>query len=194
MFDFAHFAALRKNTLIGAIRVLRKVAQNAKAAKMIEIRKAESSDKPAIWQIIKTVIAGGDTYVFSPDATEDEMMAFWFTPDKHNYVAVEDGEVVATFWLRANNPGLGKHVGNAAYMVAPAAAGKGIGKQIALWSLDEARRFGFSAMQFNFVVKSNLVAVKLWQSIGFEIIGEIPDAMQHARDGMTNAYIMYRKL
>lgn len=161
---------------------------------MTEIREANDSDKPAIWQIIKAVIAGGDTYVFSPDTTEDEMMAFWFTPDKHNYVAVNDGEVVATFWLRANNPGLGKHVGNAAYMVSPDAHGKGIGKQIALWSLDEARRLGFSAMQFNFVVRSDTHAVKLWQDIGFEMIGEIPDAFAHSKNGLTNAYIMYRKL
>ncbi len=79
-------------------------------------------------------------------------------------------------------------------MVAPTAAGKGIGKQLALWSLDEARRLGFTAMQFNFVVKSNTVAVNLWQSVGFEIIGEIPDAIHHAKSGLTNAYIMYRKL
>lgn len=161
---------------------------------LLKIRPASDRDKPAIWQIIKSVIAGGDTYVFAPDATEDDMMAFWFTPDKHNYVAVEDGEIVATFWLKANQPGLGKHVANAAYMVAPHAHGKGIGKQIGLWSLDEARRLGFTAMQFNFVVKSNTYAVKLWQDIGFEIIGEIPDAMFHAKNGLTNAYIMYRKL
>lgn len=161
---------------------------------MLNIRKAEERDKPAIWHIIRAVIAGGDTYVFSPDSSESEMMAFWFTADKHNYVAEIDGEVVATFWLRANQPGLGKHVGNAAYMVSPAAHGKGIGKKIALWSLDEARRLGFSAMQFNFVVKSNTVAVKLWQDIGFDIIGEIPDAFDYSKNGLTNAYIMYRKL
>ena len=161
---------------------------------MIEIRKAETQDKPAIWSIIKTVIAGGDTYVFSPDASEDEMLAYWFTPDKHNYVAVLDGEVVATFWLRANQPGLGAHVGNAAYMVSPDAAGKGIGKNMALWSLDEARRLGFTALQFNFVVKTNTVAVNLWKSIGFEVIGEIPDAFDHSREGLVNALIMYQKL
>jgi len=161
---------------------------------MLDIRPANAADKPAIWQIIKAVIAGGDTYVFAPDASEDEMMAFWFTSDKYNYVAEIDGEIVACFWLRANNPGLGKHVGNAAYMVSPTAHGKGFGKQIALWSLDEARRLGFTAMQFNFVVKSNKYAVKLWQDVGFEIIGEIPDAMIHSKNGPTNAYIMYRKL
>jgi len=162
--------------------------------KMIELRKATDNDKPAIWRIVKAVIAGGDTYVFSPDSSEAEMMAYWFMPDKHNYVGVLDGEVVGTFWLKANQPDLGSHVANAAYMVSPDAHGKGIGKQMALWSLDEARRLGFKAMQFNFVIKSNTVAVKLWQSIGFEIIGEIPDAFDHVKNGLTNAYIMFRRL
>ena len=160
---------------------------------MLRIRKAEEGDHDAIWQIIKSVIAGGDTYVFDPETSEEEMLAYWFTPDKHNYVAVDDDEIVATFWLRANQPGLGKHVANAAYMVSPATHGRGIGKQIGVWSLDEAKRLGFEAMQFNFVVKSNTAAVKLWQNIGFEIIGEIPDAM-YAKNGLTNAYIMHRKL
>jgi len=161
---------------------------------MADIRKVAEADKPAVWQIIQAVIAGGDTYVFAPESTEDEMLAYWFAPDKHNYVALVDDEVVGTFWLRPNQPGLGSHVANAAYMVSPSASGKGIGRQMAEFSLDEARRLGFAAMQFNFVVKSNTVAVKLWQSVGFEIIGEIPDAFDHVENGMTNAYIMYRKL
>jgi len=122
------------------------------------------------------------------------MISYWFTPDKHNYVAVLDGEVAGTYWLRPNNPGLGCHVGNGAYMVSPDAKGRGIGKQMAHHSIDEARRLGFKSIQFNCVVKSNAVAVKLWKNIGFEIIGEIPDAFDHAKYGMTNAYIMYRKL
>ncbi|MCA1590949.1 MAG: GNAT family N-acetyltransferase, partial [Acidobacteria bacterium] len=111
-----------------------------------------------------------------------------------NYVAILDGEIAGTFWLRPNQPGLGSHVGNAAYMVSPDANGKGVGRRMAEFSIDEARRLGFKAMQFNFVIKTNTVAVKLWQSVGFEIIGEIPDAFDHARNGMTNAYIMYRRL
>lgn len=160
----------------------------------MEIRQAAEEDKPAIWQIIKAVIAGGNTYVFAPDSSEEEMMAYWFSPEKFNYAAVLDDRVVGTFWLKANQPGLGSHVGNAAYMVAPYASGKGVGKAMAEYSLEEAKRLGFTAMQFNFVVKSNAVAVKLWKSVGFDVIGEIPDAFEHSVDGPTNAYIMYRKL
>ena len=161
---------------------------------MTEIRYATESDKPAIWQIINAVIAGGDTYVFDPKTPEHEMLDYWFTADKHVYVAENDGEIVGTFWLKPNYPGLGSHVCNAAYMVSPTAFGKGIGRKMADYSLDEARRLGFTAMQFNFVVSSNTAAVKLWQSIGMEIIGEIPDAFNHRELGLTNAYVMYRKL
>lgn len=160
----------------------------------MEIRKATEGDKADIWTIIQHVISGGDTYTFAPDTSEDEIMAFWFSPEKHNYVAEIDGIIVGIFWLKANQPGLGSHVGNAAYMVSPDAKRQGVGKAMAEYSLEEAKRLGFTAMQFNFVVKTNAVAVKLWQSVGFDIIGEIPDAIRHSSNGLTNAYIMYRKL
>lgn len=178
---------------------------------MLEIRKATEEDKPEVWKIIKAVIATGDTYTFPPDSGEEEMLAFWYAPEKWTYVAVwseppkragilsddlhnTSGEIVGTFFLKANQPGLGAHVGNAGYMVTPDAKGKGVGRAMAEYSLDEARRLGFKSMQFNFVVKSNAVAVKLWQTLGFEIIGEIPEAFNHTQNGLTNAYIMYRKL
>ena len=138
--------------------------------------------------------ARGREILDDPETPEDEMIAYWFAPEKHIYVADEDGEIFGTYWLKANQPGLGSHVGNGAYMVSPNAKGKGIGRMMAEHSIGEARRLGFTAMQFNFVVKSNDVAVKLWQSVGFEIIGEIPEAFNHKQNGLTNAYIMYRKL
>lgn len=161
---------------------------------MTDIRNAEDRDKPAIWQIIKAVIAGGDTYVFDPSTPEDEMLAYWFQPEKRVYVAEDNGKVLGTYWIKANQPGLGSHVGNGAYMVSPDSKGKGIGRKMAEHSIEEARRLGFHSIQFNFVVKSNEVAVKLWKSVGFEVIGEIPDAFNHKQNGLTNALIMYRKL
>ena len=162
---------------------------------MVAIRKVQDGDRPAVWQIIKSVIAGGDTYVFDPSSSQEEMIEnYWFTPEKHVYVAEEQGKILGTYWIKANQPGLGDHVGNGAYMVSPDAKGKGVGKLMAEHSIEEAKRIGFQSIQFNFVVKSNTVAVKLWKSVGFEVIGEIPDAFRHKQDGLTNAYIMYRKL
>lgn len=170
---------------------------------MTKIRKAETSDKNAVWEIIREVIAGGDTYVFDPGSSKEEMLDYWFSPEKHVYVATETKEsaggskqenIVGTFWLKANQPGLGDHVCNAAYMVSPSAHGKGVGRKMAEFSLEEARRLGFTAMQFNFVVASNTAAVRLWQSIGMEIIGTVPKAFRHKTLGPTDAYIMYRAI
>lgn len=169
----------------------------------VKIRRAEENDRAAIWQIIRAVIARGDTYVFSPDTPEEEMTGYWFSPEKYVYVAVSEPpasaggpreQILGTYWLKPNQPGLGDHIANGAYMVSTDAAGKGVGKQMASHSIEEAKALGFRAIQFNFVVKSNTVAVNLWKSVGFEIIGEIPCAFRHSTNGLTNAYIMYRKL
>lgn len=162
---------------------------------MIEIRKATENDKPQIWKIIRAVIAAGDTYVFHPNSSEEKMLAYWFAEDKQTYVALlAENKIVGTFFLKANQPDLGSHIANAGYMVAPAARGKRVGKTMAEFSIEEAKRLGYKAMQFNFVVKSNENAVKLWLNLGFEIVGEIPEAFRHIEKGLTNAYVMYRKL
>jgi ribosomal protein S18 acetylase RimI-like enzyme len=159
-----------------------------------EIRKATQIDKDEVWEIIQAVISAGDSYTFAPDSPKEKMLEFWFSEDKQTYIAVLDGEIVGTFFLKANQPDLGSHICNAGYMVSLKARGKNIGRKMAEFSLPEAKRLGFKAMQFNFVVKSNEIAVKLWQKLGFEIIGEIPEAFQHKDLGLTNALIMYRKL
>ena len=161
---------------------------------MIAIRKANKTDEPPIWTIIKSVISAGDTYVFAPDSSKEKMLAYWCGADKKTYVAIWEDKVVGTFFLKDNQPDLGSHVANAGYMVAPQVKGKRVGKTMAEFSLEEAKRLGYTAMQFNFVVKTNEIAVKLWLSLGFEIIGEIPEAFNHSENGFTNALIMYRKL
>ncbi len=161
---------------------------------MITIRKYTLKDKEQIWEIIKSVISRGDTYVFAPDSPKEKMLGYWCGADKKTFVAVADGKIVGSFFIKENQPDLGSHIANAGYIVLPEARGKRIGRQMAEFSLEEARRSGYRAMQFNFVVKSNENAVKLWQNLGFEIIGEIPEAFRHIENGLTNAYIMYRKL
>ena len=161
---------------------------------MIEIRNATTEDCDQIWEIITEVISKGDTYTFDPNSSKETMLNYWYGPDRHTYVAIDEERIVGTFMIRDNQPGLGAHVANGSYMVSKAASGKGIGKKMGKFSLAEARRLGYKAMQFNIVIKSNVRAVHLWETLGFKIIGEIPDAFNHKENGLTNAYIMYRKL
>ncbi len=163
---------------------------------MIKIRRSDKeNDADAAWAIIEPIIEAGDTYTFAPGTPREQIVNWWFADGHHCYAAEdESGNVLGIFWLRKNQPGLGDHVCNAAYMVSPSAHGKGVGRQMGEYSLDESRRLGFTALQFNFVVASNTAAVRLWQSIGMEIIGTIPNAFRHKQNGPTDAYIMYREL
>ncbi|OFX44199.1 MAG: GNAT family N-acetyltransferase [Bacteroidetes bacterium GWA2_30_7] len=161
---------------------------------MLQIRKSIASDADYIWEILKAIISSGDSFAYSPSSSKDEMLSYWLSENKNTYTALLENKVVGTFFIQDNQPGLGSHIANAAYATSPKVYGKGIGKQMGLFSLDEARKLGYKAIQFNIVVKTNLRAVKLWQDIGFSIIGEIPEAFQHKTLGMVNAYVMYQKL
>ena len=158
------------------------------------VRLYESADEEAVWEIIRQVLAGGEAYVFYPDSSRDKMLSYWLAKDKKVFVVLSGETIVGTFTIKPNMPDRASHIANASYMTHPAHEGKGIGLFMANYSLEEAKRLGYTAMQFNIVIKSNERAVRLWKKVGFEIIGEIPDAFNHPRLGMTNAYVMYRKL
>ena len=161
---------------------------------MITIRPAATHDHDAIWSIIKPVIQAGDTYMYAPESTREQMLDIWFTPGKFSYVAEWEEQVAGTFFICANQPGLGAHVANAGYMVHPNYRGHGIAQAMCRFSLNEARRLGFKAMQFNAVVSTNTVAIKLWERFGFTRIGTVPKAYQHSTLGLVDTYVMYQWL
>ena len=161
---------------------------------MTILRGAADGDRDAIWGIFHAVVAGGDTYAFDPETPRDEALAYWFQPGARTYVAEHDGRVVGTYVLKPNQPGLGAHVANAAFMVAPSARGLGVGRAMGRHALDEARRLGYRAMQFNFVVSTNMRAVALWERLGFETVGRLPGAFDHPTLGAVDALVMFRAL
>jgi ribosomal protein S18 acetylase RimI-like enzyme len=158
------------------------------------IRSATTSDSDAIWKILELVIRGGDTYTLPADMTRENALAYWNSPGHEVFVAEENGEILGTYYLRANQKGGGAHVANCGYMTAPWASGRGVARAMCQHSLEHARLRGFRAMQFNFVVSSNERAVRLWQSMGFEITGRLPAAFMHPSLGTVDALVMYRQL
>jgi L-amino acid N-acyltransferase YncA len=160
----------------------------------MEIRPATHAEHDAVWKIFHEVVAAGDTYALKPTMSREEALAYWFRVDTHTYVAEKDGHVVGTYILKPNQLGPGSHVGNAGFMVAPEAQGLGVGRAMAEHCLGEARRLGFRAMQFNFVVSTNTPAIHLWQQLGFDIVGTLPEAFRHPEKGFVDVYVMYRSL
>lgn len=158
------------------------------------IRKAEVADKEAIWEIISLVIRKGDTYVFAPDSSKEDMLRYWYATGTYSFVAELEGKLVGTFIFKANQPGLGSHVANASFMVHPEMQGQGIGRILGEAALKEAKEAGFLAMQFNIVVSTNTGAKYLWDKLGFTTIGRLPKVFRHPQFGLVDAFIMHRFL
>lgn len=161
---------------------------------VMNIRQATEADQRSIWEIFREVVSSGDTYVFDPEISREDAMAYWYHASNHVYVAEVSSKVVGTFIIKPNQPGLGGHVANASFMVSSTARGMGLGEAMGKHALSEARRIGFRAMQFNIVVATNEVAVRLWQRLGFQIVGTLPGAYQHSKLGYVDAYVMYQTL
>lgn len=158
------------------------------------IRPAVPADFDAMWPIFQAVVATGTTYVFAPETPYEEARAYFIGPDIRCFVAEDDGRIVGMYKLIANRRDLGSHVANASFMVDPTYIGRGAGKTMGRHCLHEARRAGFLAMQFNFVVSTNQPAVGLWQRLGFAIVGTLPKAFRHRDLGFVDAYVMFRTL
>lgn len=161
----------------------------------LTLRPATAADGDDIWRIFRAVVARGDTYTFPPDTSRDVAIAYFLGPGIAAWVIEnEAGRVIGMYKLVPNHPGLGSHVANASFMVDPAAQRSGAGRTMGEHCLDQARRAGYEAMQFNFVVSTNTAAVALWKKLGFTIVGTLPKAFRHATLGDVDAYVMHRFL
>jgi L-amino acid N-acyltransferase YncA len=161
----------------------------------MEIRPGTESDWPAIYPIFTAIVDAGETYAYPVGLSTDEARAYWMqSPPALTVVAVADGVVVGTANVGPNRAGRGSHVATASFMVGPDHSGIGVGTALGEWVLNWARVQGYGSMQFNAVVETNAAAVHLWQKLGFEIIGTVPEAFDHRTDGLVGLHVMYQRL
>jgi ribosomal protein S18 acetylase RimI-like enzyme len=161
---------------------------------MLKIRPAAKGDDAAIWSIMEPILRAGETYALPPDMTKLDGLNYWTGRDRETFVAEEDGNVIGTYYIRANQMGGGSHVANCGYMTHMAARGRGVARAMCEHSLAHARDRGFRAMQFNLVVSTNERAVRLWQSLGFDIAGRLPLAFRRPSGDYVDALVMFRPL
>jgi len=160
---------------------------------MITIRNATAADASAIWSILGPVFRAGETYTIRRDIDEADAISYWCGPPHETFVAENDGKILGTYYLRANQAGGGDHVANCGYMTSSQAQGKGIARLMLEHSLVRAKERGFRAMQFNFVVSTNERAIKTWEAYGFAKVGRLPGSFRHPALGFVDAFVMYKQ-
>ena len=158
----------------------------------VKIRKAKNQDRPDIWTILKPIFRAGETYAIDPDITEEDAVAYWCDGTHTAFVAEQDGRVLGTYYICKNKGGNGAHICNCGFVTHVDAQGKGVARAMLEHSLTTAQKLGFLAMQFNFVLASNTRAVAIWEKYGFKIIGRIPQAFKHPKDGYVEALLMHK--
>lgn len=174
---------------------LRSDHAGSQADPAVQIRDYVPADWASVWPIFRKVVAAGETYAYDPGWSTEEAKAVWVeAPPAHTVVATEGAQICGTAKMGPNRPGRGSHVCTASFLVAEAARGRGVGRALADHTLSWARDHGYAAMQFNAVVECNEAAVRLWRSLGFEIIGTVPEAFEHPTRGRVGLHVMHRRL
>ncbi|MGB3828084.1 MAG: GNAT family N-acetyltransferase [Ornithinimicrobium sp.] len=160
------------------------------------IRGVEESDWEPVVGLLREIVRDGETYAYPELLDEVTARSVWDErPPGVTVVAVEtDGTVLGSAKSGPNRPGRGGHVATASFVVSPTARGQGVGRALGEWVLDWAHGQGFTAMQFNAVVETNHAAVRLWEALGFRVIGTVPEAFRSRRHGLVGLHIMHRRL
>ncbi|WP_447555532.1 N-acetyltransferase family protein [Vreelandella sp. EE22] len=152
-------------------------------------------DFAAFWPTFQGIVEAQETYAIAPDIAFEAAYTLWCeTPSATFAVKDGQGELLGSYYLKANAAGPGSHVCNCGYMIAPRARGQGLARTLCEHSQALAKERGFHAMQFNAVVSTNEVAVALWQKLGFNIVGTVPQAYRHATHGLVDTFVMHKFL
>ncbi|MET7993027.1 N-acetyltransferase [Amycolatopsis sp. NPDC005232] len=160
------------------------------------IRDATGQDWPAIWPFLHDIVAAGETYALPRDLGEQAARDLWLmSPPGRTVVAGNDSDaILGSAKMGPNREGPGSHIATASFMVAPASAGRGVGRTLGTHMLEWARAEGYRGVQFNAVVETNTRAVALWKSLGFTVIGTVPGAFHHPVHGYVGLHVMYQSL
>lgn len=169
--------------------------KDPKHAAGVSISEMSEADWPSAWAVLEPVFRSGETYALPADVSEADARRRWFEGPLVTFIARdESNEALGTYYLRANHAGPASHVCNCGYIVSESARGRGVASAMCKHSQAEAIRRGFRAMQYNLVVATNTGAIRLWKKHGFEIVGTLPGAYEHPREGFVDAHVMFKTL
>lgn len=164
----------------------------------VELLPAGNQDLPALATLYDRIMAEGTSYPHERPVTADEFLDYWVR-GKSTVVAYErprkmDEKLLGAFYLKPNWPGRARHVANAGFIVAPECRNRGLGRLLGAVMLDYAKELGYRSVIFNLVFSENQAARRLWEKLGFRVLGTIPGAVRMNDGRYQDALIMFRSL
>jgi L-amino acid N-acyltransferase YncA len=162
----------------------------------VQLRPATEQDWPAVHRFFTAIVADGETYAYPEGLTSEQARQLWMEPPPGRTVVAVDGSgtVLGSAKAGPNRPGRGAHIATGSFMVDPAHAGRGVGRALGEDLVAWARAAGYRGIQFNAVVETNTVAVRLWRSLGFEVLATVPGAFDSRRHGLVGLHVMFLPL
>lgn len=154
----------------------------------------DDNEKKALYELFLEVIKEGNSYPQLLPYSFDEFLNYFCPENSTVVVSKKDGKIIGAFYLKSNFPGRSSHIANCGYLVKMEFRGQGIGFHLGKCSIDIARELGYKAIIFNLVFKENIKSVKLWEKLGFKIVGIIPNAVKKDDGNYQDAYVMYLDL
>lgn len=161
----------------------------------MQIRTSTAEDWPEIFGFYRKIMDEGQTYAFPQGQSLEEARPWWMEASPgQTVVAEEGGRIIGSAKMGPNKPGAGSHIATASFLVDPEARSRGVGRALGRYVIEWARRENYHGIQFNAVVETNKAAVHLWQSLGFTILGTVPEAFRHPTHGLVGLHFMFLPL
>jgi len=157
------------------------------------VREYREEDIPYMTKIWNEVVENGNAFP-QIDLLTKEAATVFFAQQSFSGVAEELGKIVGLYILHPNNVGRCAHIANASYGVNAANRGKQIGETLVKHSLLKGAKLGFKLLQFNAVVATNELALKLYSKLGFVTVGTIPGGFMMKDEHYEDIVVFYKKL
>ncbi|KAJ5129660.1 uncharacterized protein N7515_005699 [Penicillium bovifimosum] len=163
-------------------------------------------------------IIRGATYPMEQPMALDQFAEYWFGTFAVLAILDDEGEglregrdwervCLGTFYIKPNYPGRCSHICNAGFLTTTAARGKGVGQAMGEAYLEFAPRLvwlslptlalaaGYTYSVFNLVFANNPASIRIWENLGFSVIGRVPKAARLANsEELVDALIFGREL
>lgn len=142
----------------------------------MELRGATPGDYDDLFRAFARIVEAGEGFPHRPPLTRQEFEHDWLTHTTAVVVLHVEDRLAGAYYLKPNFSGRAAHIANAGYFVAAEHRGRGLGRAMVEHSIEEARRLGFDAVQFNLVFETN-PARRLYERLGWRVTGRVPRAV-----------------